>query len=245
MKVYIGPYPDWVGPYQIADKVFFWCEKYPEDDLAKRWDYRAHDWLGEFLAHGFHKKKPRNKTQVSPLFDKERPKTWFYKLCEWVHSKKKHVVYIKTDRYDCWSGAVTISMMALPILKDLRERKMGAPYTSDDDVPEGLGLRSTEAPPKKHEWDTDDNWFKRWDWILDEMIWAHERVIDDSWEDQFRSGEIDYYTEPVDNGGLVCYRLVEGPNHTYTVDDEGMKRYNDRIQNGLRLFGKYYFNLTS
>ena len=42
MKVYLGPYISWLGPYQLADKIFFWTEKYPEDKtLEDRWDYRA------------------------------------------------------------------------------------------------------------------------------------------------------------------------------------------------------------
>jgi len=28
MKVYIGPYVDWIGPYQIAEKILFWIPKY-------------------------------------------------------------------------------------------------------------------------------------------------------------------------------------------------------------------------
>ena len=32
-------------------------------------------------------------------------------------------------------------------------------------------------------------------------------------------------------------------NPDYWVDYEGMKVYNDRIQNGFRLFGKYYQGL--
>ena len=37
MKVYIGPYTKWFGPYQIADAVFFWLDKYPdqEDEIGR------------------------------------------------------------------------------------------------------------------------------------------------------------------------------------------------------------------
>jgi len=27
MKVYIGPYKDWFGPYQLAEKLMFWVPK--------------------------------------------------------------------------------------------------------------------------------------------------------------------------------------------------------------------------
>lgn len=240
MKAYIGPYKNWFGPYQLAEKIFFWVDKYPElrDDCEayeKRWDHRAKEWLGEFLAHGFAKKTPTDK-----FLDDDRPKTWLYKLMSWYHSKQKRRIWIKTDRWDHWSADHTMSLLILPILKDLREHKHGAGYIDDEDVPEHL--RSTAAPPKENEWDTDDNHFKRFDWVLDEIIWAHEQLVDINWEEQYYSGECDWRTKPCeDRPGMS--QLVEGPNHTHKVDMEGMQKHQERIRNGLRMFGKYYQNL--
>lgn len=241
MRARIGPYRKWVGPYQIADKVFFWVEKYPDlkengKDLEKRWDYRLKDWFGEFLAHGFHKETPEQKRKLCS----DRPTTWFYKLLTWIHSKQKRVIKIKSDHWDHWSADHTMSLLILPILKDLREHKHGAGYIDDEDVPEYL--RSTAAPAKEHEWDTDDNHFKRFDWVLDEIIWAHEQIVDDNWEEQYSSGEFDWETKPCeDRPGLS--EFVEGPNHTYKIDWEARNKHQERINNGLRLFGKYYQTL--
>jgi hypothetical protein len=140
----------------------------------------------------------------------------------------------------------TLGAIALPMLKQLQATKHGAPLVADEDVPEGLGLRSTEAEPKENEWDTDSNHFARWDWVMGEMIFAFECRVDDSWQDAFRSGEIDWKTEACawdDAGKATLYRSVDGPNHTYQCDYEGMKKVEDRIQNGFALFGKYYQNL--
>jgi hypothetical protein len=38
-------------------------------------------------------------------------------------------------------------------------------------------------------------------------------------------------------------RMEHGPNHTYVCDYEGIRKVYERIDNGLRLFGKYYRNL--
>ena len=38
-------------------------------------------------------------------------------------------------------------------------------------------------------------------------------------------------------------RMEHGPNHTYVCDYEGIMKVHERIDNGLRLFGKYYRNL--
>jgi hypothetical protein len=48
----------------------------------------------------------------------------------------------------------------------------------DEDVPEEL--KSTSAPPKECVWDVDANHFKRWDYILDEMIWSFEHKLKDT-----------------------------------------------------------------
>ena len=53
---------------------------------------------------------------------------------------------------------------------NLKKDKHGAPNTDDADVPDRL--KSTSAPPKTNTYDTDEFHFQRWDWILDEMIWA-------------------------------------------------------------------------
>lgn len=160
---------------------------------------------------------------------------------DFVHPK---IEYVKIDHYDTWSMDHTLAHIILPMLKQLKKDKHGSPTVDDEDVPEEL--RSTAAPAKKSDWDTDENWFKRWDWVMDEMIFAFECKVDDSWEDAFREGEIDWKTVPCawdEKGKPTLYRSEDGPNHTYKCDYEGMQVVHDRIQNGFRLFGKYYQGL--
>jgi hypothetical protein len=78
----------------------------------------------------------------------------------------------------------TLALIILPMLRQLKDSKYGAPNVDDEDVPENL--RSTSAPPKINKWDIDANHFKRWDYLLDEMIYAFECEVDPEWEDQFR-----------------------------------------------------------
>ena len=94
------------------------------------------------------------------------------------------------------------------------------------------------------------NHFDRWDWAMGEMIFAFECKVDDSWEDAFRSGEHDLLWIPVDKDGNQVpkgehkhYQMTHGPKDTYQCDYEGMKIVETRIQNGFRLFGKYYQGL--
>ncbi len=77
---------------------------------------------------------------------------------------------IRIDPWDTWSMDHTLADIILPMLKQLRKTQHGAPCTDDEDVPEHL--RSTNAKPKKNSWDVDEFHFKRWDWIMKEMIWT-------------------------------------------------------------------------
>jgi hypothetical protein len=231
LKVHIGPYKNWIGPYQIAEALCFWAGKETDEYGFPK----TKDWVhnfGTWLAGG------------------EDKDSWLQKTCIWIESKRTRKIKIKIDRWDTWSMDHTLSYIVLPMLKQLKETKHGAPFVDDEDVPAGLGLRSTEAEPKENEYDTDSNHFLRWDWIMDEMIFAFECELDDSWEDAFRSGVMDTIWVPVDREGndvpekdAELYRMGEGANHTYKCDYDGMKVVQDRISNGFRLFGKYYQGL--
>jgi hypothetical protein len=221
MKVYISKYRyHWISPYTILEKVCFW-EK--DNDVFYN-----------------HEDKPNNKYEkwiniLSPICGA------IMKFLDFVHPK---INYVKIDKWDTWSMDATLGMIVLPMLKQLKSTKQGAPFVDDEDVPDEL--KTTSAPAKESEYDVDDNHFKRWDWALDEMIFAFHSKQDDSWQDAFRSGVHDMKSVAVawdENGKAKMYQWVEGPNNTYKCDYEGMKVVEARIQNGFRLFGKYYQNL--
>ena len=150
------------------------------------------------------------------------------KVLDFIHPK---INYVKIDRWDTWSMDYTLSFIVVPMLKQLKETKHGAPFVDDEDVPEEL--KSTSAPPKENEWDTDENHFKRWDWALNEMIWAFEQNLNfDSEEKFFDHAEWD--EKEKDFGKNL---------HKIKIDQPGLKAHQDRKANGFRLFGKYYQGL--
>jgi hypothetical protein len=150
------------------------------------------------------------------------------------------ISYVKIDYYDTWSMDHTLADIILPMLKQLDTDKHGAPNVDDEDVPKEL--RSIYALPKD-EYDVDGNHFARWDWVLNEMIFAFECKVDDTWQEKFYSGVSDMKSVPCEwyeNGKPKMYQYVEGPNHTYKCDYEGVAEVQKRITNGFRLFGKYF-----
>jgi hypothetical protein len=239
MKIYIGKYRDhWISPYTMLDYVFFWtdwskCSRWStqqaiEDHSREKSEYVEHpEWV------------ERWSDRLVPV---SRAIQWVLDL---VHPK---INYVKIDYWDTWSLDHTLAIIVLPMLKQLQETKHGSPLVDDEDVPEHL--RSTAAPAKENDWDTDDNLHLRWEWVMNEMIFAFEHKVDDSWQEVFQSGVHDYVTVPIDKDGNKVpqgehkfWQMQDGPNNTYKCDYEGMKKVEERMQNGFRLFGKYYQGL--
>jgi len=241
MKVKIGPYKNFFGTYQLAEALCFWVKEVPDEYGITRKPEWIHDF-GEWLTYG--SVEPEEDIAVGErrpfLKGDDRPTTWLYKLLQWIDGLRgERVVKIKIDPYDTWGMDHTLSMIIVPMLKQLQQDKHGSPFVEDKDVPEHL--RSTAAPAKVNEWDTDDNHFKRWEWVLAEMIHAFVCCANDDWENQFFSGNHeDTYMVKLESG---CYEMVRGENYTFEIDHEGMAKANERIQNGLRLFSKYFRNL--
>ena len=239
MKVYINNYKDhWISPYTILDYMFFWTDwskcsrdrsvQSAIDELEGKYKYVEHpEWVDKWSD------------RLEPIS----------RAIQWVWDKiDPKIDYVKIDRWDTWSMDNTLSHIILPMLKQLQSEKHGAPFVDDEDVPDEL--KSTSAPPKENEHDTDANHFKRWDYVLNEMIFAFEHKVDDSWEDAYRSGDIDTIWVPVDKDGKEVakgehkfYQMKDGPNHTYKCDYDGIQVVHDRMKSGFRLFGKYYEGL--
>ena len=214
MKVYISKYRDhWLSPYTICERICWWREI----DYDEPWVQRAVKIL-------------------DPVMDV------YKKILDFVHPP---INYVKIDNYDTWNMDSTLSPIILPMLKQLKKDKHGAPYVDDADVP--ANLRSTTPAAKKAKkepGDTDGNHFKRWDWILDEMIWAFEELVDDTWEEQYFSGTSDYTWIPSKelgaNGKPLTYEMKKSPRDTRKYDKKGWTKHSERIDNGTRLFGKYF-----
>jgi hypothetical protein len=217
MKVVIGPYRNWIGPYQIAEMLCWWVpKKHDSQDIVARKPDWVHDF-GTWLAN-----------------DKNGDDSWLTRVCQWVEARKKRQVYIRIDKYDSWSADHTIALIAVPLLKQLQLSKHGAPLVDDVDVPAGLGLRSYETDVvKESEYEPDANHFKRWDWVLGEIIWALEQKTSDTVEDKFYS-KVDPDLKSKDFNEQMANTVI---------DTVGMQYWQERKTRGYKLFGKYFENL--
>ena len=221
MKVYIGPYPTTrIMSYNLYRKYMEW----KHDNYFYSIDEKDETKFDRFVE------------TITDMIDKT-----LLVPVNWLLAKRNRKIKVRIDNYDIWNADYTIALVVLPMLKLLKEKKHGSPLVDDEDVPEHL--RSTAAPEKENEWDTDTLWESRWNWVLDEMIHTFECSANPDWEDQFYSGEHDIRWVDVEIDGKKKKQMTTGPNDTFKVDREGMKKAWERRNNGLRLFGKYYHGL--
>jgi hypothetical protein len=234
MKVYIGKYKSSISFYTITEKIFFWAKRKDEFglDAPSKWV----ELIADLLTYG----KPKLDSVIFP----EDKTTWLHKLVNKFNSERK--IKVKIHKYDTWSMDSTLSYVITPLLKQYKESIHSFGNVSDRDVPKEL--RSTSAPPLTQEQkdigQSDELAEKRWNWVLDEMIFAFESVNNSEIENQFWSGNYDLTTTPeyVD-GKLVGYTMGHGPNHTQKFDRKGYEAHYKRMKNGFVLFGKYYLDL--
>lgn len=128
--------------------------------------------------------------------------------------KRDQTVLVKIDPHDAINANVTLAHIIVPLLKQLKQNQQGAPFVDVEDVPDHLMPKH----PIKKLGDVDDTHFERWDYVLDEMIFAFEKKLEeDSWKDEF------YVWEECEDATLG-YKLV-------SCDKEGIYKMQKRIQN--------------
>jgi hypothetical protein len=223
MKIYKSNYRNhWISPYTVLEYVFFWtawskCGR--NRGIVEDAEYVDHPaWVERATEY------------ISPVCQAIK---WVLDL---VHPQ---VNYIKIDRYDTWSMDHTLADIILPMLRQLQTSKHGAPFVDDEDVPEEL--RSTAAEPKENEWDADSNHFRRWDYVLDEMIWAFEQKVADDAESQFFDHSAYNITDRA--GRREWIDDINNSVSKTKYDEAGHRVWLARKANGFRLFGKYFEGL--
>jgi len=123
---------------------------------------------------------------------------------------KPRTIKVQVDRWDTYNVDHTLSLIALPLLKQFKEQRGGATWVGNEDVPESMFVE--EGGEYDAEWGT------RWDYVIGEMIFAFECCADCNYDSQFHTKDKGF-------------------------DVVKLKQTDERIANGLRLFGKYFRSL--
>ena len=130
--------------------------------------------------------------------------------------RKVQKIKIHIDRWDTWSMDHTLAHIILPMLKQLKATTHGAPWVAVADVPKELRPTKKQLMDYQKDGTTDPKFFERWNWVLDEMIYAFD----------CKANKDDVYMR-----------------FDIKTQREAMDAEQERISNGFRLFGRYYENL--
>lgn len=149
-------------------------------------------------------------------------------------------ISVKIDRYDTWNLDHTLALIILPALLQYKECCHGIPNdfadnSGNDDV---NGQMSFDFYQETHR-EAFDQSVERWNETLDKMIWSFYQIIVDD-DSRYHHGEA-VYTHKKVTGDLSEVVDTNPEDHWY--DHKGHELHEQRIQEGLELFGKYFRNL--
>ena len=130
--------------------------------------------------------------------------------------RREQKVKIRIDSWDTWSMDHTLAYIVLPMLKQLKATTHGAPWVAVADVPKELRPTKKQLMDYQKDGTTDPKFFERWNWVLDEMIYAFGCKANK--DDVYMRFDIKTQREAID-------------------------AEQERISKGFRLFGRYYENL--
>lgn len=164
--------------------------------------------------------------------------------------RKNRSINIKIDKHDTWSMDNTLAYIILPMLVQLRDTANGVPSEfSNVGGADWEQQQCFDFYQESHDWAFNKK-IKEWDIILDKMIWSFEQLVFENKND-YHYGEFKFSFEktknkahnPLTNKSEELSELVDLNPQGHYYDHHGALLYDQRIQEGLELFGKYYRNL--
>ena len=165
------------------------------------------------------------------------------------HGEQK--VDIQIDPWDTWNMDGTLAKIIYPMLIQLKAFKHGVPSEFCEVGGEDYSEQdSFDFYKETH----DDAWKKgaeRWDDTLDKMIWSFGQLAYDDYDKQYHHGDAEYdwvesdrtYPNPVTGAIEPTYQMVDKNPGDHWYDHVGHQLHEERIQEGLVLFGKYFRSL--
>jgi len=229
MRVKIGKYPHWFTTRRAEHAYLEWRHKKYAWDV----DERDYDWI--------------DRTVVKLLDGWQN--VLHYTLNQ-IQQRRQRTVRVHLDPWDSWDAYTTLSHVILPVLERLKETKQGDPFVDSEDVPKHLRPTKKQLKEVEETGRVDEKHSDRWNYILDAMIWSFQEIVEDKpGEEKFFTGEsdtvwtrVDIHGNEVDKDydGQIYYRMDRGPNDTREIDWDGLKAYEERIDYGLKMFGKYF-----
>ena len=160
---------------------------------------------------------------------------------------------IKIDRFDTWNVDHTLALIIYPLLIQLKATKHGVPndFVCDVGGEDYIHQDSFDFYKESHA----EAWeiaAKGWDDAIDKMIWSFEQLIKiDEIDSKYHHGKTSWdwvesdkqFPNPITGKMEKTFQMVDKDPSGHWYDHVGHTLHQERIQEGLDLFGKYFRNL--
>lgn len=162
---------------------------------------------------------------------------------------KNKIDVVDIESFDTWSLDYTLALIILPALLQFKQQKTGIPSEFIADV---TGSSHDSQGSFDFHIDTYDEAYdkacQKWEIVLDKMIWSFLEIIKDDYENLYHHGDSDISFEPIEltdpvTGNKTKYQQLVNKSSDYWYDTVGRALHEERIDEGLALFGKFYRNL--
>jgi hypothetical protein len=173
------------------------------------------------------------------------------KIGKYLKGDGQRKISVEIEKFDTYSLDHTLALIILPALLQIKELKQG--------IPNEFANSSGEYYDGQLSFDFDDDaenqqfqqGIKQWDEILDKMIWSFQQIAFDNYDSKYHHGLPNYdfvekkesFHNPVTGKMEKLYQMVDFNPNDHWYDHVGHKLHEDRIQEGLELFGRFYRSL--
>jgi hypothetical protein len=167
-------------------------------------------------------------------------------------SKGERKIEINIEKFDTWSLDYSLALIILPALLQLKLTKHGIPSEFAEVGGEDWTSQNSFDFYKESHNEAFDEGCKRWEEVLDKMIWSFQQIAIEDYDDQYHHGKINLgwkkvpdklFPNPVSGIQEPLYQMVDKNPDEHWYDHKGHMLHEERIQEGLDLFGKYYRSL--
>ena len=161
---------------------------------------------------------------------------------------KRKKTIIQIDNWDTWSLDHTLACIIYPALLQLKATKHGVPSGFFEVGGEDYEAQESFDFYKENTDELFNQRIKEWDKTLDKMIWSFQQLADGDYDSKYHHGEAKFdwvktdrtYPNPVTGKIEATYQMVDKNPDEHWYDHVGHRLHEDRIQEGLDLFGKHY-----
>ena len=172
------------------------------------------------------------------------------KLGKHPSGNAKRRVSIEVDSFDTWSLDHTLALIILPALIQLKNTKHGVPSNFVEDIADDWHSQDCFDFIKEDKDAVFEAGCQKWEEVLDKIIWSFQQIaIDDEYDSQYHHGEMKIGWKPITVPhpitGIVeeMHEMVDENPNEHWYDHVGHTLHNERIQEGLDLFGKHLRDL--